>query len=409
MPRTPPERQDRAGSFGPTAETGGEESLAGVRCSLDPDGLIVDPGGLGSALGCSASALEGKSLLGLADPEDAARLREAVEAAGKSECPARVTCRISAGGRAHRWFEVCLSRVTPGRAEGGLDCRVHDVSDLMKDGKHRERTIRLEREREELRHAVRSLEHVLGIVGHELRTPLSGLRVMAELVLSEDPEDTQRWRESMEYIHRGVVEMSASIESLLEAAVINSGRVKWNWGVVYLPSVCHVVIETVQAIGMARTFKLVCDVSPRCQRIKGDRDGIRRLLMNLVSNACQHTRRGGVRIIVEPDAAEPGKWLDIIVEDTGVGIPPEVMGKLGEPFALNSGLVGLEHANGAGLGLFVCRSIVGAHGGAIYVGSEPGVGTTIRARIRADLDGPAGAGDDGAPVIIERYTARRPA
>jgi K+-sensing histidine kinase KdpD len=76
------------------------------------------------------------------------------------------------------------------------------------------------------------------------------------------------------------------------------------------------------------------------------------------------------------------------VSDTGSGIPPEIIDRLGDAFALNAGVVGARHVSGTGLGLAICKGIVEAHGGELSVDSEVARGTTVTVRLWADLDGP---------------------
>ena len=88
---------------------------------------------------------------------------------------------------------------------------------------------------------------------------------------------------------------------------------------------------------------------------------------------------------VAPDASGTA-WAEVVVTDTGSGIAPNVLARLGEAFALTSGVVGDRNfVGGAGLGLAICKGIVAAHGGTLLVESAVGAGTTITARLRTDL------------------------
>ena len=89
-----------------------------------------------------------------------------------------------------------------------------------------------------------------------------------------------------------------------------------------------------------------------------------------------------------------GRWLEVEVRDTGPGIPPEVVEKLGTPFALGAGVIGGAHITGSGLGLAICKGIASAHGGRISVTTAQSKGTTFRVRMRADLDAPAPVRED---------------
>lgn len=138
-------------------------------------------------------------------------------------------------------------------------------------------------------------------------------------------------------------------------------------------------------------------VEPPDLSMRGDCEGVRRLIMNLTSNAVQHTPGGHVRIAARAERSADASWVVIEVADTGEGVAPLVAQRLGEAFALNSGFVGQGFTSGAGLGLAICRSIAAAHGGAISFVSRLGEGTVFTARMRADLDEP-GRGESAPPI-----------
>jgi signal transduction histidine kinase len=118
-----------------------------------------------------------------------------------------------------------------------------------------------------------------------------------------------------------------------------------------------------------------------------------------VSNASKFTPDGSIRVRAAAceDGATAARLVRVEVSDTGRGIAPAIAERLGEAFALNSGVVGESYVKGSGLGLAICRGIVSAHGGTTSVASTPGKGTTVTVLLRADLPGPVadgpGAGD----------------
>jgi signal transduction histidine kinase len=123
--------------------------------------------------------------------------------------------------------------------------------------------------------------------------------------------------------------------------------------------------------------------------MNGDANAVRRLVLNLLNNALKHTRGGFVRVAARAVAADVD-WVELGVADSGAGIPPEIRARLGHAFALNAGMVGDHHVKGAGLGLAICKGVAAAHGGHLEVRSDVGRGTTVTARLRADLEGPSG-------------------
>jgi len=141
--------------------------------------------------------------------------------------------------------------------------------------------------------------------------------------------------------------------------------------------------------------------------MRGDADAIRRLIVNLAVNARRHTTKGWIEIRVREVTGEAEPWIEVQVEDTGEGIPPEIAAKLGTAFALNSGIVGGHYIQGSGLGLAICKGVAAAHGGSISVRSTPGRGSTFTVRLRADLEAPVQQGSD-SHIFLEAANARDP-
>jgi PAS domain S-box-containing protein len=301
-----------------------------------------------------------------------------------------------------RWFAM---RVT--RFAGGDPVRVVIAHE---DITARRQAEALERERAALRQAVGAMDHVLGVVGHELRTPLAGLRAMSEFLLTDGARQSSEFETFLRGINEEVVRMANTVNNILEAARLNSGRAKWNWSDVDVTEVCATAMDSVGPVIDAAAVRLTLRVEPPGVRMRGDADAIRRLVMNLLSNAQKHTARGSIDIIVRElrDAAAPApahRRLHIEVRDTGAGIPQEIRVRLGEAFALNSGVVGASYVSGSGLGLAICKGIVAAHGGEITFTSVEGRGTTVRVTLAADLSAPAEPGGvEGAAAEVDAAT-----
>ena len=258
----------------------------------------------------------------------------------------------------------------------------------MQDLSEQKRIEHIERERDGLRSAVEAMEQVLGVVAHELRTPLAAMRAIAELLVSGEAMQLADRNVFLHNMQEATVRMSDTVDTLLEAARLNSGRARWNWQDVDLEQACQDAIETAHPLLTDDRVELTVAVVPPSPIIRGDADALRRLITNLVSNAMKYTTEGAITVAACVVQEEGRSWAEITVADTGRGIPEEIVSRLGEAFALNSGVVGANHVEGTGLGLAICRGITSAHGGVIRIDSAPGRGTTIHVRLRADLEGP---------------------
>jgi PAS domain S-box-containing protein len=277
-----------------------------------------------------------------------------------------------------RWF---VMRATPFEGEGPRRVVV-----LHADITQRLVAERLAREQFGLREAVTGMEKVLGVVAHELRTPLAALRAISEFLMTDGARDAAEGNRFLKDMSEEVDRMSDTIDDLLEAARLNSGRARWNWAEIDVAAVIERAVASIRPLVDGERVSIDVHIDTSTGKILGDGDAIRRLLLNLLSNARKHTEQGKIEIRCERYADSIGNWLELIVKDTGCGIAPEVLERVGEAFALNSGVVGGNHVKGTGLGLAICKGIAEAHGGNLRIESVLGQGTTIAAKLRVDLE-----------------------
>lgn len=285
-----------------------------------------------------------------------------------------------------QWFSM---RVKPFEGDGP-----RRVVILRENITSRKTAERLTREQLSLRGAIAALEQVLGVVGHELRTPLAALRAISEYLATDGARNTAEAEHFLRQIPGEIRRMSHTVNSILEAARLNSGRAQWNWSVIDLVSIAAEAIGSLQPLIDHPSVEIRNHIEPAGQPISGDADAIRRLLVNLLSNALRHTNKGQIEVSARQFCDAAGRWIDLVVRDSGCGIAPELTARLGEAFALNSGVVGANHISGTGLGLAICKGIARAHGGELLIESTPGKGTTVTARLRGDLE----AATDGDTV-----------
>lgn len=334
--------------------------------------LAVPPGGFARTL---------KAWEDIIHPEDRDRVLRAfqahVESGGRFEFEYRV---VTGDGQHRHWMDRGCVTHRDGRAPRRAVGAVSDITE-------RKRAESLEVERAGLRQAVSAMEGVLGVVGHELRTPLAGLRAMSEFLLTDGATGSRDCEQMLSGINEEVVRMSETVNDLLEAARLNSGLAKWKWSTFGLRQVCEEAIDPIRPLVDEKTVRLECDVDAELT-MQGDADAVRRLVLNLLSNARKFTKQGFIGVSARVTIDQGRRWVQFLVSDSGAGIPPEIRDRLGEAFALNAGMVGANHVSGTGLGLAICKGIAAAHGGSLSVLSQVGEGTTVVARIRADLEGP---------------------
>jgi PAS domain S-box-containing protein len=332
-------------------------------------------------------------------PDDRARVVEALDRHITTGAPFREEYRVlGPGGEVRHW----AGRGAAIRdAAGNARVMVAVVSDVSRE----RRAQALEAEQSALRRAVASMEQVLGVVAHELRTPLAGVRAMSEYLLDGADRHAEEFDHFLRGMNREVVRMAETVNNLLEAARINSGRAKWNFAPFDARDACQEAAERVRPVVDA-AVRLTCDLPDGAVAMTGDADAVCRLVLNLLGNAAKHTRAGSVSVSARAVGDAPTPWVELCVADTGEGIPPDILDRLGEAFALNSGIVGAKHVRGTGLGLAICRGIVAAHGGTISFESEVGRGTRVTVRLRADLADPV-AEQGSASAVTDAGRAGR--
>ena len=288
-------------------------------------------------------------------------------------------------------------------AQAALRLRTHlaqagyDVSIFSSES---EALAAIQSERNHLKEAVTAMEQVLGVVAHELRTPLAGLRTISEFLLMPEAKELAEWDTFLMTMNSEIIRMAEMVNSLLEAARLNSGVATWHWETVKYATVCADALDVVRPLVDQSKLTLHWSCEPEELEANGDSDAIRRLIINLVNNAAKYTPSGSITVACRRVDIET---IELRVIDTGKGISPDLASRLGEPFALNSGSVGANYIKGTGLGLAICKGIAAAHGGQMTIESAPGKGTTVIVRLRSDLISAQSTGEKDQ--IIRRISA----
>ncbi|HEY8431207.1 MAG TPA: HAMP domain-containing sensor histidine kinase [Sandaracinaceae bacterium] len=213
----------------------------------------------------------------------------------------------------------------------------------------------------------------VGGVAHDLRSPLSGLRMSAALVRESAPEllSIDAHARFVESVERHTERLSRMIDDILDRLRIESGELSLSMSEIEL---CELVRNTVEVTAHdAKRHRIVLEL-PQHVRAVADPLRVEQVVQNLLSNAIKYSPGGG-RIDVGLEACDGEAVLT--VRDHGVGIAPAELPHIFEPFRRAPGV----GAPGAGLGLSVVQRIVAAHGGRVSVHSERGAGSTFRVHL----------------------------
>jgi CheY-like chemotaxis protein len=224
------------------------------------------------------------------------------------------------------------------------------------------------RELEALRDAVRARDRALAVVAHDLRNPLGVIVQSAEFVLRD--LDEPKARRHVERICRVAQRAGELVATLLDVAAFEEGRFAIERRPMDLSKLIITVMESEQALAARNSIITSIDLSPEVSRVEADAGRIRAVLENLVGNALKFTSSGSTITI---GASIQGSEALVWVKDTGAGISEDDLPHLFDRFWLAQ----KAHRRGTGLGLGICKAIVDAHGGRIWVESELGRGTTV--------------------------------
>ncbi|WP_434385532.1 ATP-binding protein [Melittangium boletus] len=221
----------------------------------------------------------------------------------------------------------------------------------------------------ELREAIRLREEFLSVASHELRTPLTPLKGFAALTLSRvekggDFPERERTLKALRSMARQTDRLTRLVDDLLDTSRIQAGRFELECARVDLVPLVREVIERFELRG---TEGLRFLFEEPAHPVEGVWDGPRleQVVTNLLSNAVRYSPHGGTVRAAFHFAPE---WVELRVRDEGIGIPPESLALLFQPFARASNATA-RHYGGLGLGLFICREIVQRHGGTIWAES----------------------------------------
>ena len=218
----------------------------------------------------------------------------------------------------------------------------------------------------------------VAMVTHELRTPLNGVLGYAELLRIEG-NLSARQTGRVDAMMRAGRHLRDMIESVLDFASIESGRMELNLAPIVVRELIEECVAIIRPIAADRALRLVVAISPDVpRRIVADMARLRQILINLLGNAIKFTREGGVELRVLAGTLAAG--LRIEVADTGPGIDPADRDRLFQDFERFGASVAVE---GTGLGLAITARIVALMGGTIGYAANPGGGSVFSLELPA--------------------------
>lgn len=241
--------------------------------------------------------------------------------------------------------------------------------------KLRDEIFRLEKEKEELAEQLRFKDQVLAMLAHDLRSPLTAASIAVEtLELAENHPDSDRVITLKEQLYKQAKKqfkiMNRMIADLLQASKNVKGKFKVERNSLSLPSLCQESIAQFNKRLKEKSQTLETDLPQDLPKVYADRELVRQVIVNLIDNAIKYTPEGGkIKISLLHRTTQK---VQVSVSDTGPGIPEGTKETIFEGhFRLKRD----ENQEGYGLGLCLCRKIIRAHYGQIWVDSVPNEGS----------------------------------
>ena len=227
--------------------------------------------------------------------------------------------------------------------------------------------------REEERDAAEDARRgVVAAVSHDLRTPLTSLRLLAEAI-EDDLVDADTRRRYVGQMSVHIRSLSALIDDLFELSRLQAGDIQWSMQQVRLDELIEDTVEAMRPHADAKMVMVEARVTGGAVPAHANPEKLQRVLFNLIQNAIRHTPPDGSVTVA---AESKGSVVEVEVADTGEGLPAEERERAFEPF-YRGGDDEARSGGGSGLGLTICRAIVEAHGGMIWF-VESRAGTRVR-------------------------------
>jgi PAS domain S-box-containing protein len=310
--------------------------------------------------------------------EDRAFVLAELERSAHAETPVNMEFRF-AGDEDIRWARAEL--VPHRETDGSVVWSGYWVDASLEHARSDE----LARARDLAEAASRAKDDFFAMMSHEIRTPMNGVLGLVE-VLERTPLNTDQG-EMLGMIHESAGALLQILDDLLDYSKIEAGRLTIEAESIDIRELVDNAVGLLAGRAHEKGLKVRVDIgSDVAATLRGDSVRLRQILFNLLGNAIKFTPQGEVEVCVSVVAQSEGiQTLEMVVEDTGIGIAPEVQARLFEPFVQAESST-TRRFGGTGLGLTICRKLIDLMNGSLTLRSEPGSGTRMTVRLAMPVE-----------------------
>jgi PAS domain S-box-containing protein len=278
----------------------------------------------------------------------------------------RITVRFNARG---------LPATLAGRSDEAGDHATLWVADDVTERRRQERE--LEAAKQQAEGASHAKSAFLATMSHEIRTPLNGVLGLARLLQQGAPDDVHRDK-YLSHLVGAAESLNEIVSNVLDLSKIEAGHLELEKIEFDLHALAQASFEGCAALGRERGLDMQIELAPGLPRLViGDPLRVRQIMANFLVNALKFTERGHIRLKLAP--ADEGR-VRIVVQDSGIGVPPELQSRLFRPFAQADDST-TRRFGGTGLGLSICRELAARMEGRVGVQSDGASGASFWAEL----------------------------
>lgn len=335
-------------------------------------------------LGFSATQLaqNGALVFSKVHPDDLASLHDSITCSASLLQQWQMRFRLAATGAGYRWL---AGQSTPEKQDDGAVIWHGYIQDVTEET---EMQLALEAAKAQAERAVATKSSFLANMSHEIRTPMNGVIGMLDILAENNTDANQA--ESISLMRESAYSLLTIIDDILDFSKLEAGKLNIAKEPLWLTPVVEQICSMLDYLALKSKVELTFYIDPAIDsKLLFDPNRLRQILVNLLSNAIKFSsnldRPGQVRLAITlADKQQQQALLDFTITDNGIGMAPDVVGKLFQPFTQADDSTSRKYG-GTGLGLAITHQLVQLMDGVVTAESLPGMGSTFKVTLPLEI------------------------